>query len=135
MSKIKIVQKSKKTKRTPKWCLLGSRINIAGVQYADYCLLSRDSYKAGTVLTLVGELSNPYDSKAVRVELQGVKLGYLPKGSLEQQQVWTAHASGRKCIAILTGFHPTNPTHMMFVIQCKATVPVVRYSGVDEVTL
>ncbi len=33
----------------------------------------------GQPLTLVRETGNPYDSKAVRVDWQGQKLGYVPR--------------------------------------------------------
>jgi hypothetical protein len=35
--------------------------------------------KVGDTLTLVREADNPYDARAVRVEWQGRKLGYVPK--------------------------------------------------------
>lgn len=35
--------------------------------------------KVGDALTLVREADNPYDARAVRVEWQGRKLGYVPK--------------------------------------------------------
>lgn len=35
--------------------------------------------KVGDALTLVREPNNPYDAKAVRVEWQGRKLGYVPR--------------------------------------------------------
>ena len=38
-----------------------------------------DAMKIGDALTLVREPDNTYDTNAVRVEWQGVKLGYLPR--------------------------------------------------------
>ncbi|MDR3323331.1 MAG: HIRAN domain-containing protein [Zoogloeaceae bacterium] len=39
----------------------------------------REKMRVGDVLTLVREPDNPYDAKAVRVEWQGHKLGYVPR--------------------------------------------------------
>lgn len=38
-----------------------------------------DEMQVGDTLTLVREPDNPYDAKAVRVEWNGHKLGYLPR--------------------------------------------------------
>ncbi len=35
--------------------------------------------KAGDVLSLTREPDNPYDAKAIRVDWQGIKLGYVPR--------------------------------------------------------
>lgn len=51
---------------------------LAGFQYhAGRALWSR--MQVGDALTLVRESDNPYDAKAVRVEWQGHKLGYVPR--------------------------------------------------------
>jgi len=51
---------------------------LAGFQY--YAGKGRwAEMKAGDPLTLVREPDNPHDSKAIRVEWQGEKLGYLPR--------------------------------------------------------
>lgn len=51
---------------------------IAGLQYhADEAL--RSLLKAGQPLTLVREAANSYDQRAVRVERNGRKLGYVPR--------------------------------------------------------
>jgi len=38
-----------------------------------------DQMQVGDALTLVREPDNPYDARAVRVEWQGHKLGYIPR--------------------------------------------------------
>jgi len=38
-----------------------------------------DQMQIGDVLTLVREPDNPYDARAVRVEWNGHKLGYIPR--------------------------------------------------------
>lgn len=51
---------------------------LAGFQYhAGKAVWSR--LKVGDALTLVREPDNPHDAKAVRVDWQGHKLGYVPR--------------------------------------------------------
>jgi len=51
---------------------------LAGFQY--YAGKVRwDEMKVGDGLTLIREPDNPHDTKAIRVEWQGEKLGYLPR--------------------------------------------------------
>lgn len=51
---------------------------LAGFQYhAGRALWPQ--LRVGDALTLVREPDNPYDAKAVRVEWQGRKLGYVPR--------------------------------------------------------
>lgn len=107
--------------KTNKWIDVEGRVNLAGVQYSDYQLVFK-GLKAGTVLQLVGEPKNPFDSKAVRVQYNGIKLGYLPRFSIQQSEVWNAHANGSKVIAVVTAFNKTNPTWMMITVQVKKTV-------------
>ena len=38
-----------------------------------------DRLRAGDALTLVREVDNPHDARAVRIEWRGVMLGYLPR--------------------------------------------------------
>lgn len=99
-----------------KWINVKGRVNLAGVQYSDYQLVC-GGLKAGTVVKLVGEPNNIYDTKAVRVEYKGLKLGYLPRYSIQQSEVWNAHKRGHKVIAIITAFNKTNPTWCMITIQ------------------
>lgn len=116
---------------TKKWVDIEGRVNLAGVQYSDYQLVFK-GLKAGTVLQLVGEPSNKWDNKAVRVQYNGIKLGYLPRFSIQQSEVWNAHSRGSKCMAVVTAFHKTNPTWMMITVQVKKT-PSKREQQLDEV--
>jgi HIRAN domain len=51
---------------------------LAGFQYhAGKALWPR--MRVGDVLTLVREPDNPHDARAVRVEWQGTKIGYVPR--------------------------------------------------------
>ncbi len=51
---------------------------LAGFQYyAGEALWER--LQVGDRLALIREPDNPYDARAVRVEWQGIKLGYLPR--------------------------------------------------------
>jgi len=51
---------------------------LAGFQYYEGKALW-ERMKVGDALTLVREPENPHDPKAVRVEWQGHKLGYVPR--------------------------------------------------------
>ena len=51
---------------------------LAGSQFHDLEAL-RPRLRVGDPLTLVRELENPHDPRAVRVEWQGHKLGYVPR--------------------------------------------------------
>lgn len=51
---------------------------LAGFQYYEGKALW-EQMKVGDVLTLVREPDNAYDPRAVRVEWQGHKLGYVPR--------------------------------------------------------
>jgi len=58
--------------------ILVQRSPLAGSQYYETAILWNDM-KAGDALRLVREPDNVHDSRAVRVEWQGHKLGYLPR--------------------------------------------------------
>ena len=51
---------------------------LAGFQHYA-AATSFDTIRLGDALTLVREPDNPHDVNAVRVEWQGIKLGYLPR--------------------------------------------------------
>ncbi|MEW5944471.1 MAG: HIRAN domain-containing protein [Pseudomonadota bacterium] len=51
---------------------------LAGFRYYEGKRLW-DELKVGDPLTLAREPDNPYDTKAIRVEWQGHKLGYVPR--------------------------------------------------------
>ncbi len=51
---------------------------LAGLQFHEGKALWAQM-KVGDALTLVREPDNPYDARAVRVEWQGHKLGYVPR--------------------------------------------------------
>ena len=55
------------------------RSPLAGFRHYEAPAVWRD-VRAGDRLDLVREPENPHDSNAVRVEWQGRKLGYLPRG-------------------------------------------------------
>lgn len=103
---------------TKKWINIEGRFNVAGVQYSDYQLVV-GNIKPGTILKLVGEPYNKFDNLTIRIEYQGIKLGYVPRFSIQQSELWRHHKEGRKCIAVLTSFNKTNPTWNMITVQCK----------------
>lgn len=103
-----------------KWINIEGRFNLHGVQYSDYQLIV-GGLKPGTVVDLIGEPSNKYDHKAIRVEYKGVKIGYIPAATIYQSELWNYHKRGAKCIGIVTAFNKNNPTWCMITIQCKRT--------------
>jgi hypothetical protein len=60
--------------------------------------------RVGDALTLVREPENPYDAKAIRVEWQGHKLGYVPRR--ENQAVAAALDQGRTLRARISRLRP-----------------------------
>lgn len=117
--------KSKK-QPTTKWSDIEGRFNLAGVQFSDYQLIFKH-LKPGTVVKLVGEPYNIWDRWAVRVEYKGIKLGYVPKHSIHQSELWNSHRRGSKCVGVVTAFNKTNPTWCMITIQLKKTIPYLAH--------
>ena len=58
--------------------IIVQRSPVAGFRHSGGAEVLR-SLKPGDRLELVREPANPYDANAVRVEWQGVKLGYVPR--------------------------------------------------------
>jgi hypothetical protein len=52
---------------------------VAGLPYYDGPALL-DELQPGDSLTLVAEPDNPFDERAIRIEAQGRKIGYVPRG-------------------------------------------------------
>lgn len=52
---------------------------VAGLPYYDGPALL-DELQPGDSLTLVAEPDNPFDEHAIRIEAQGRKIGYVPRG-------------------------------------------------------
>lgn len=126
-----------KTKTKPKhnkWENIEGRFNVAGVQYSDYQLIFK-CLKPGTVVNLIGEPTNLYDSLAIRVEYKGIKLGYIPRHSIQQSELWNSHRRGCKCIGIITAFNKNNPTWCLITIQVKRTVPLMSKVNSSDIPL
>lgn len=92
------------------------RTNIAGVQFSDYqtCV----GIKAGSKLKLWWEPSNKFDAQAIRVEYCGTKIGYIPKGPM-QQSLHSYREAGTRVYASIVSYNKTNPTWNMFVVKCE----------------
>ena len=109
-----------KTKET-KWENIEGRFNLSGVQYSDYQLICV-RLKAGTVVQFIGEPSNHFDNKAIRVQTkEGIKLGYVPSHTVQQSEIWNARDNKQKCIGVITAFNKSNPTWCMITVQAKKT--------------
>lgn len=88
-------------KQQPKWTEFGSRFTVAGTRYFDYKKI-RASLRLGQQVRFVGNPSNIYDNKAIRVLVEGVQIGWVPKGIILQHGMWCAHDAGSKLIGVIT---------------------------------
>lgn len=62
-----------------------------------------DSAEEYVTAMLVPENSNPHDSKAVRVEVQGKTVGYLSRQDARQWRKVTGASSPQQCPAVIVG--------------------------------
>jgi len=92
------------------------RFNVAGVQYYDYQLCV--GLKAGSPLKLWWEPSNQFDASAIRIEYNGVKIGYVPKGP-KQDLLHSYRESKVKVHATLVAYNKTNPSWNMLYVKCE----------------
>jgi hypothetical protein len=76
---------------------------LAGFQYHAGAAVW-DQLKVGDELVLVREPDNPHDRRAVRVEWQGVQLGYLPRA--ENEAVAAAMDHGERVTARIATLVP-----------------------------
>lgn len=105
----------KKQKQT-KWTEYGNRFSVAGVQYSDYQrVLSK--MKLGEQVRFIGEPKNVFDSKAIRIEYKGVKIGYVPAASAIQRGLWSEHGAKSIVVGVVTAINKNNPSWQLFTIQ------------------
>ena len=93
---------------------------VAGVGYTKYQTAIR-FLKPGAKLKLYGEPNNQYDPNAVRVEVGGIKVGYIK--STHTASLWEAKKRGAKIEAEVVSFNKTNPTWSMICILVNAIEP------------
>lgn len=91
---------SKKKTKT-KWTTYPHRIQLAGVQYSDWQKVC-GSAELGDQVRFIGEPNNQWDNKAIRVEYDGVKIGYLPRLSPVKDELWRLHDSGAVVVGVIT---------------------------------
>jgi hypothetical protein len=94
-----------------------ARLSLVGVQYPAYPLVV-GTIKTGSKLKLYWEKNNAFDSMAIRVEYNGVKIGYIPKGEF-QDLLHNYRENGIKVYSSITAHNKTNPTWYMFCIKCE----------------
>lgn len=71
--------------KQPDWCTAATvllRAAVAGFTHAQGPMVS-PQLTPGDALQLVREPANPYDARAVRIDLRGHKLGYVPRANNE----------------------------------------------------
>ena len=84
-----------------KWVELGPRFNIAGTQYADL-KKCRGSIRLGQQVRFVGQPSNQYDNKAVKVLYGEKHIGFVPMNSAVKFAMWDEHAAQSRLIGVVT---------------------------------
>lgn len=92
----------------------GRRFVVACVKYSDY---QRAKLAVGQGVKFIGERNNPFDNKAIRIECNGVRIGYVPAGSVLQHGIWSEHARGSHICGTITSYNKNNPTWEMIVVQ------------------
>lgn len=113
-----------------KWLPIEGRINLVGVKYGDYQLVC-DGIKAGTVLRLFGEPYNKYDTLAVSVRYKDIHLGYIPRYTIHQSELWRYHRLGHKCIAVVINYDKTRPAWCAITVQLKRTAQSLSHIGTE----
>jgi hypothetical protein len=96
------------------------RDTIAGLCYGDYQKCK--NIKAGDKLELWHERHNPVDTRAIKITLRGIKLGYVKAGSDLQSRLHNLKNSGIKCHASIVSFNKNNPSWSMIVFRVEANI-------------
>jgi hypothetical protein len=92
------------------------RFPVAGVQYSDYqCVLG---LKAGRKVTFTWERSNKYDDNAIRIDIDGVKIGYVPRGE-HQDTLHELREERTKIVSSISAYNKTNPTWAMLHVKVE----------------
>jgi hypothetical protein len=58
---------------------------LAGAQFTKYKTLPQSVFVPGKQLSYKFEPNNPYDNKAIAIFLDGVQIGYVRKGSIQDK--------------------------------------------------
>lgn len=91
---------------------------VAGLVHGDFDV-QRLRLAKGDTVRLKREPENAHDQNAIRIELDGRKLGYVPKalaGSLPRKRPEEPDNQGIDWHAAVINFAPTNPTHRMILV-------------------
>jgi hypothetical protein len=89
---------------------------IAGVKFAKPDLGGVELL-TGTKLDLVWEISNKFDVKAIRIDYEGIKLGYIPMGPLQDQVLSANHKGVRLVCKIIKHDRYNKESHRQFFIE------------------
>lgn len=88
-------------KTTPKWIEYGSRFWIAGIKYFDLKPV-RGKIALGQQVRFIGNPSNIWDNRAIRVMFNGHQIGWVPMDSAIQHGMWSEHGAGSRIIGVVT---------------------------------
>jgi hypothetical protein len=80
---------------------------VAGVQHADYQLVV--GLKVGRPVRMFWERANTFDANAIRLEIDGVKIGYVPMKLTKV--LHTYREAGIRLKAEVSMYNPNNPTY------------------------
>ncbi len=88
---------------------------LAGVAYGDMQLTD---LAAGDKVQLVHERSNKFDPNAIRVDFNGVKIGYIKRD--HTHILHTAKALGRRPSGYISAVQKNNPSYRQVTIKILA---------------
>lgn len=95
---------------------------LAGVKYSDYQRVA--GIRAGRAVKFYWERSNKFDANAVKVELDGVHIGYIP--ATETSVFHDQRRLNNKVFGEIVSYNRTNPTHQMIVVRAWVMVEVPK---------
>lgn len=91
------------------------RTHIAGLKHGDIQKLAPDKYlKPGQEVKMFWERSNEYDPMAIRVEINGMKMGYIPKELTKQ--IHELREKKIKCHCQVSAYFPQNVSWMQLYV-------------------
>jgi len=108
---------------------MGKLIKTAGISFTKVNLKDAE-IKAGDTVQLVGEPENSYDAHAVRVEFNGIKIGYLSKDEEFKEYLF---AKGGDFKVALANYHQEGDDKLWDDVKVGDLVQLTIDSGMDRV--
>jgi len=95
---------------------------VAGVGHYDYKKVE-SKLKAGQPVQLVGEPNNQYDKCAIRVDLDGHKLGYVSARDGSNKVLWEYKKGRARFRAEIASYNENNPSYTAISIVVYIAEP------------